>query len=93
MTGLAEYFIPLYYSILPHLGLLQYSVTRHKVTVELWYRKILKDKIKVNKDQDHCRSQIFWLIIDNRLVINALDVYIVRCEVVFMRETSIQGAL
>ena len=28
-----------------------------------------------------------------RIVINALDVYIVRCEVVFMRETSIQGAL
>jgi len=27
------------------------------------------------------------------LVINALDVYIVRCEVVFMQETSIQGAL
>jgi len=27
------------------------------------------------------------------IVINALDVYIVRCEVVFMRETSIQGAL
>jgi len=27
------------------------------------------------------------------IVINALDVYMVRCEVVFMRETSIQGAL
>jgi len=31
--------------------------------------------------------------IDNIIVINALDVYIVRCEVVFMRETSIRGAL